>query len=164
MLVEGRLHLSSVARLTAPGFRIGDPGRGASIEAIASQVQGTLARFGVTVVTARPAEIHYTMAIVGGTAATFGFPDYAEGSTMFAACGTALPRRVIYATDGPVDSRIANLVIGGHLLGLGLPQSICVCVFIVVSPGGQFRLTWQVSTPTSRELRAHRENPCHRAP
>jgi hypothetical protein len=120
-----------ITPVRAPGFRVDDPGRDAAIQAITSHLRSTLPRFGVSVVTTRPTDINYTMVIVGGTATTYGFPPDTEGSTQYGGCGTVLPRRVIFATDGPVVSRIANTVTTLYLLGLGLPQSSdpgdCLC-------------------------------------
>lgn len=117
--------------VSAPGFRVGDPGRDAAIQEITSQLRSTLPRFGVSIVITRPTDINYTMAIVGGSASTYGFPSNAEGSTQYGGCDTVLARRVIFATDGSAVSRIANVIITEYLLGLGLPQSSdpgdCLC-------------------------------------
>jgi hypothetical protein len=118
--------------VTSPGFRTGDPSRDDEITAVVAQVRGVLEPLGVTVVTERPADPPFTMAVIGGASTDLGFPAGVSGATGFLSCGSPFDYRVTFAfEEGLTAIGVGNVTLRGYLIGLGVPQSSdpgsCLC-------------------------------------
>jgi len=119
-----------------PGFHAGDATRDADIATITAQVSSTLGSLGVAVVTTRPASGAYSMVVIGGTSAGLGLGSGLPGLAPFSGCGIPVANRITYAFENAggamfPDEQVADLAIGGYLVGLGVPTSSdtndCLC-------------------------------------
>jgi hypothetical protein len=115
---------------SAPRYLTGDAGRDAKIQAIVDGVRGQLARFPVTVVTARPASGEYIMVVLGGQANQIGSQFGTAVNTLD--CADAQHDDVAWIADAATPSQhVINLVLGAVGLGIGLTATTdandCMC-------------------------------------
>jgi hypothetical protein len=114
---------------TAPRYRSGDAARDAQIKTIVEGVTAQLARFPITIKTARPAAGPYVMVVYGGAASAVGSRYGAAVNTLD--CGDTRPSDLAWIADGVTGQRAINTTIGAIGFGLGLTAtsdpSDCMC-------------------------------------
>jgi hypothetical protein len=119
-----------IAQGTAPPYLDDNPARATAIQSVVDGVRGQLARFPITVVTARPTSGEYVMIVFGGKAAAVGSRFGAAVSQLD--CGDVQHNDVAWIGDGvtPVQ-RVINTAIGAIGFGLGLTATVdpadCMC-------------------------------------
>ena len=135
---NAQTNTSSLAKadVTVPAYRPADPDRASKIGAITTQVQTTLAPFGVGVVVDRPATGPYAMVLMGGdSVAVYGFAGV--GAIASSDCTTGLPQGVGFVFAGNLDpmgtmqAMIANQVVALYGILNRVPLSStpgdCMC-------------------------------------